>query len=130
MKISVEEHGKVVIVSPYGDIKVGEGDVALRDAIQKALGEGKMHFVLDLGEVRCSSMASMYCGSGGCSLHAVIGERSWLFQAEDWKIVEWDGQRILLVARDGGWCGGAGAQLCFEAIVWSNGEMLTVMPQP
>ncbi|MDX5360911.1 MAG: hypothetical protein LPL00_05855, partial [Alphaproteobacteria bacterium] len=76
----------------------------------------------------CTSARSLYCGSGGCMLHAVIGERSWSFQAEGWRMIAWDGRPILLVARDGGWCGGAGSQLCFEAVVWSFGEMLTVMP--
>lgn len=71
----------------------------------------------------------MYCGSGGCSLHAIVGDTVARFQVEGWKIIDWDGRPILLIARDGGWCGGAGAQICFEAIVWSFGEMLTVMPR-
>jgi anti-sigma B factor antagonist len=59
MKMSVEEHGNVVIVSPQGDVKVGEGDVALRDTIQRYLGEGRTRFVLDLGEVRFMDSAGL-----------------------------------------------------------------------
>lgn len=84
--------------------------------------------VIDLSRVSCSSAASMYCGSGGCSLFAVIGEASWEFQAEGWRMIDWDGRPILLIARDGGWCGGAGAQVCYEAVSWSGGAMMTVMP--
>lgn len=59
MKMSVEEHGNVVIVMPQGDVKVGEGDVALRDTIQKYLSAGKTRFVLDLGEVRFMDSAGL-----------------------------------------------------------------------
>ncbi len=84
--------------------------------------------MIDTSRFSCSSMASMTCGSGGCTLHAVIGAQSWEFQAEGWRMIDWGGRPILLIARDGGWCGGAGSQLCFEAVNWSNGSMLTVMP--
>ena len=86
--------------------------------------------LVDTSRFTCSSAASMYCGSGGCTLHAVIGDESWSFQAEGWRMTDWDGRPILLIARDGGWCGGAGSQICFEAVSWSAGMMMTVMPEP
>jgi hypothetical protein len=84
--------------------------------------------VVDTSEFSCSTMASMTCGSGGCTLYAVVGDDTWEFQAEGWRMIDWGGRPILLIARDGGWCGGVGAQLCFEAVTWSNGDILTVMP--
>ena len=93
-------------------------------------GDGVPDRVVDESRFGCSSAASMYCGSGGCMLHAVVGEDSWRFQAEGWRVIDWDAQPILLIARDGGWCGGVGAQLCFEAVTWSDGDMLSVMPPP
>jgi hypothetical protein len=62
-------------------------------------------------------------------LHAIVGDEVWSFQAEGWRMIDWDGRPILLIARDGGWCGGVGAQVCYEAVVWSHGKKLTVMPQ-
>lgn len=102
------------------------------DAVQSVDldGDGTADRIVDESAFSCSSMASAYCGSGGCMVHAVIGDRVWDFQAEGWRVVQWDERPILLIARDGGWCGGAGAQVCFEAVVWSAGEMLTVMPSP
>lgn len=91
-------------------------------------GDGDPDSVIDERAFSCSSAASMYCGTGGCMLHAIIDARVWSFQAEGWRMIDWDGRPILLVARDGGWCGGVGAQVCFEAVVWSGGEMLSVMP--
>jgi hypothetical protein len=92
-------------------------------------GEGGPDRIVDTSKFKCSSALSLYCGSGGCDIHAVIGEESWSYQAEDWRITDWDGRPILLIMRDGGWCGGAGAQVCYEAVVWNHGDMLTVMPQ-
>lgn len=100
------------------------------DAVQSVDldGDGELDLIVDESGFSCSSMASAFCGTGGCTLHAVIDDRSWSFQAESWRIIEWDSRPILLIARDGGRCGGAGSQICFEAVVWSLGEMLTVIP--
>ena len=108
------------------------GKFAHDDAIVEVdlTGNGESDTVVDESRFSCSSAASMYCGSGGCMLHAIVGDESWRFQAEGWRMIQWHDRPILLIARDGGWCGGAGAQLCYEAVVWSNGDMLTVMPPP
>ncbi|TCP43034.1 hypothetical protein EV662_102226 [Rhodovulum marinum] len=93
-------------------------------------GDGDLDTLIDESRFECSSAASMYCGSGGCMLHAVIDGQAWAFQAEGWRMIDWNGRPILLIARDGGWCGGAGAQICYEAVSWSDGRMMTVMPRP
>lgn len=92
-------------------------------------GDGNMDTVIDESDFHCSSSKSLYCGTGGCMLHAIVNNEVWSFQAVGWRMIDWDGRPILLIARDGGWCGGTGAQVCYEAVVWSHGKMLTVMPQ-
>jgi hypothetical protein len=130
----------VVMADPVEDIlaqaeadcaALDSGEFTAEDAVQVVDldGEEPVDRIVDSAAFSCSSSPGYYCGSGGCSIYAVIGDRSWEFQAEGWTMLEWDGRPILMVARDGGWCGGAGAQQCYEAIVWSFGEMLTVMPQ-
>jgi len=84
--------------------------------------------IVDESAYSCASAASMYCGSGGCMLHLVVGDRIWSWQATGWRLVDWGPSRILLIGRDGGWCGGAGSEVCFEALVWSDGRILTVRP--
>jgi len=84
--------------------------------------------LVDGSKFSCSAAASLYCGSGGCSLYAVVGDETYEWQATGHRILDWGQDRILLIARDGGWCGGAGAERCYEALVWSNGRFLTVMP--
>ena len=98
------------------------------DAVQQIDldGNGTPDTVVDESKFACSSAASMYCGTGGCMLHTIVGNKKRAFQVEGWRMIDGDGRPILLLARDGGWCGGAGAQLCFQAIYWSMGDMLTM----
>ena len=86
--------------------------------------------LVDESAFACSSAASLYCGTGGCMLNLVVDGRVMAWQATGWRLVDWGPDRILLIGRDGGWCGGAGAEVCYEALVWSNGRMLTVGPVP
>ena len=86
--------------------------------------------IVDESEYACSSAASLYCGTGGCMLNLIVENEVRAWQATGWKLVEWGQDRILRIGRDGGWCGGAGAEVCYEALVWSNGRILTVGPAP
>ncbi len=109
-----------------------DGAFDARDAVNVVdlIGDGSRNTLIDSSRFTCSSSPSLYCGSGGCAFHAVVDGRTWRLQAEDWKLISWKDRPILLVARDGGWCGGAGAQTCYEAVTWSGGDMLSVMPKP
>lgn len=94
----------------------------------KIAADGTEAVMLDTAGVRCAGEAALpFCGSGGCTLFATIGEKSWRWQADGWRVIDWDGMPVLLIRRDGGWCGGAGAQVCHEALTWSAGSFLTVM---
>ncbi len=86
--------------------------------------------LLDESEYACSSAASLYCGSGGCMLNLIVDGAVQAWQATGWRLIDWGPDTILLIGRDGGWCGGAGAEVCYEALVWSNGAILTVGPAP
>lgn len=48
MKIETRKEGGVTILEPQGKITIGEGDVALRDAVVKALDDGAKHLLIDL----------------------------------------------------------------------------------
>lgn len=86
--------------------------------------------LVDESKYACSSAASLYCGTGGCMLNLIVDGTVRAWQATGWRLIEWGPDRILLIGRDGGWCGGAGAEVCYEALVWSNGKILTVGPPP
>ncbi|MDQ2091170.1 hypothetical protein [Marimonas arenosa] len=86
--------------------------------------------LVDESQYACSSAASLYCGTGGCMLNLIVNGETMAWQATGWRLIDWGPDRILLIGRDGGWCGGAGAEVCYEALVWSNGKILTVGPEP
>lgn len=91
-------------------------------------GDGTADEIIDESLFGCSSAASLYCGSGGCALHAVVGDTVTSWQALSWKTIDWNQDKVLLIGRDGGWCGGMGAEYCYEALNWLNGRFMTVMP--
>jgi len=86
--------------------------------------------LVDESKFACSSAASLYCGTGGCMLNLIVDGTVRAWQATGWRLIEWGPDQFLLIGRDGGWCGGSGAQVCYEALVWSNGTILTVGPSP
>ena len=86
--------------------------------------------LVDESQYACSSAASLYCGTGGCMLNLIVDGETKAWQATGWRLIDWGPDRILLIGRDGSWCGGAGAEVCYEALVWSNGKILTVGPTP
>jgi anti-sigma B factor antagonist len=51
MKIEKRSRGDVTILEVEGKITIGKGDVALRDAVHQALGEGAKKIVMNLGSV-------------------------------------------------------------------------------
>ena len=110
-----------------GEFDAGDALSAIELRSQFGVVEAEL---VDESQYACSSAASLYCGTGGCMLNLVIDGTVRVWQATGWKLIDWGQDRILLIGRDGGWCGGAGAEVCYEAIVWSNGKILTVGPAP
>lgn len=56
MKIPARNRDGVTILQPAGKITIGFGDVALRDAVDEALGAGSKHLLVDFE--RASKMDS------------------------------------------------------------------------
>ncbi|WP_050932162.1 hypothetical protein [Aestuariivita boseongensis] len=106
-----------------------QGDAVIEIELRSQFGTVDAELV-DESQYACSSAASLYCGTGGCMLNLIVNGETMAWQATGWRLIDWGPDRILLIGRDGGWCGGAGAEVCYEALVWSNGKMLTVGPAP
>ena len=51
MKISERNVGNVTVLALKGKVTIGSGDIALRDAIEKAVSSGKKNLLVDLGGV-------------------------------------------------------------------------------
>jgi len=52
MKIDKRQRGGATILDLQGKITIGVGDVALREAVHQALGEGATNILLNMGRVR------------------------------------------------------------------------------
>jgi hypothetical protein len=127
---AAEDDPRVVALVAKAEAACAEFDGAFRledGAVTSVpVADGVAVTVVDEGRFFCSTARSLWCGSGGCMVH-LLGEGEALTrQAEGWRTVEWGPVTVILLGRDGGWCGGAGAQVCVEAVVWSGGRFLTL----
>ncbi len=105
------------------------GEAVTEIELTSQFGSVKAELV-DESAYSCSSAASYFCGTGGCMLNLVVEGQVMSWQATGWRLETWGPDTILLLGRDGGWCGGAGAEVCYEALVWSAGKILSVGPPP
>jgi hypothetical protein len=101
-----------------------------RDAVQEVdlTGDGVPEILIDESRFSCSSAASMYCGTGGCMLRAIVGDQIFTWLAKGWKVVDWAGDRILLMQIHGANCGGTNLRRCYEAVVWTDDHFASVRP--
>lgn len=51
MKIDVHQKGGVTVLAPKGKVTIGQGDVALRQAVHEAMEAGARNLLMDLGGV-------------------------------------------------------------------------------
>ena len=93
-------------------------------------GDGAPDKVVEEAKFRCSSAASLYCGTGGCMIHLAVGDQIYSRLAKGWKAVEWAGDAIILLALHGSECGGTNLRRCYEAITWSEGGFKSVRTPP
>ena len=79
---------------------------------------GESFTVLDESEFICPTMASMYCGSGGCSVHFLLEKESISLQLQGWEYK--NGQ--LLFGAHGTACGNEnGSKTCFMTVTVKEG---------
>ncbi|GLS88763.1 hypothetical protein GCM10010873_37370 [Cypionkella aquatica] len=93
-------------------------------------GDGKAEMVVDASKFICSTSASYWGGTGGSQLSLIVAGKRQDFFAQEWKVIAWNNAPVLLLWLNGGECGGAGADPCIEALVWSdfNKAFMSVRP--
>jgi hypothetical protein len=87
-------------------------------------GDGQPEAVIDASQFACSTAASMWGGSGGTMLWVVVGGKSYEFLAHRWRVVDVDGQSVLLLGVHSSECGDTVGP-CYRALVWSDGFRTT-----
>jgi hypothetical protein len=87
-------------------------------------GDGQPEAVVDASRFACSTAASMWGGTGGALLWVVVDGKAHEFLAHRWKVVDMDGQNVLLLAVHSSQCGDTPGP-CYRALVWSDGFRTT-----
>jgi hypothetical protein len=87
-------------------------------------GDGRPEEVVDAAQFSCSTAASMWGGSGGTYLWVIVGSQTYEFLAHKWRVVDIDGQKVLLLAVHSSQCSDAIGP-CYRAFVWGDGFRTT-----
>ncbi|MEE4173678.1 MAG: hypothetical protein V2I57_05445 [Xanthomonadales bacterium] len=88
-------------------------------------GDGRPEEIVDASQFSCSSAASLWGGSGGTFLWVIVEGKAYEFLAHRWKVVDMDGQNVLLMAVHSSECGDTIGP-CYRAVVWGDEGFRTI----
>jgi hypothetical protein len=83
-------------------------------------GDLRPNWVLNEVSFACSSAASLYCGTGGCMSHFLVGNVLASLLNQGWDVVDLGPNRVLLTDVHGSQCGGINPTPCFAASTWDK----------
>lgn len=87
-------------------------------------GDGKPEELIDAAQFSCSTAATLWGGSGGTYLWVVAPDKTYEFLAHKWRVIDVDGQSVLLLAVHSYQCSDKVGP-CYRAYVWQNGFRTT-----
>ncbi len=85
-------------------------------------GDYYLDWVLDEVGFACSSAVSLYCGTGGCMSHFLVGDRMSSLLNRAWEMTNIGRDRVLLADVHGSQCGGINPTPCIVASAWDAEE--------
>jgi hypothetical protein len=103
-----------------GQFHSTERSVTLHDIT----GDGQPEEFVDASQFSCSAASSLWGGSGGTYLWVVVDGKTKEFLAHQWRVVNLDGQKVLLLAVHSSECSDTIGP-CYRALVWGNGFRTT-----
>ena len=81
-------------------------------------GDLSPDWVLDESAYACSTAVSLFCSTGGCMSHFLVGGVVASFQNRGWTVLTFGRNRVLLTRVHGSACGGNSPTPCFVARAW------------
>lgn len=87
-------------------------------------GDGRPEKVVDAAQFSCSTSVSLWGGSGGTYLWVIVDGKTYEFLAHKWRVVDVDGQQVLLLAVHSSECSDTVGP-CYRALVWDDGFRTT-----
>ena len=85
-------------------------------------GDLQPDWALDEAGFACSSAASLFCGTGGCMSHFLIGDSLSSILNQGWDMTQIGPFHVLLIDVHGSQCGGINPTPCIVAGVWDASE--------
>jgi hypothetical protein len=98
-----------------GKFNATEAAITLHDFT----GDGLPEEIVDASHFSCSTSASMWGGTGGTLLWVLVDGEKHEFLAHKWRVVDVDGQKVLLLAVHSSECSDTLGP-CYRALVWSD----------
>ncbi len=87
-------------------------------------GDGRPEEIVDALSSPAQQRSSMWSGSGGTYLWVIVDGKTYEFLAHKWRVVDMDGQKVLLLAVHSSECSDTIGP-CYRALVWGNGFRTT-----
>ncbi len=81
-------------------------------------GDLRPDWVLNEASFACSSAVSLYCGTGGCMSHFLVGDVLASLLNQGWDVVDLGPNHVLLTDVHGSQCGGINPTPCVTASAW------------
>ena len=103
-----------------GTFSLSESAVTLNDIT----GDGNPEQIVDASQFACSTALTLWGGTGGTLLWIIVDQKVYEFLAHKWQIVNFDGQKVLLLAVHSSQCGDKIGP-CYRAYIWSDGFRTT-----
>ena len=86
---------------------------------EKLIEDAKDEEIIDSSKFTCSTTKTLYCATGGCPITVIVNDKPTEFLAHKWRVVDWDGQKILLFSIHHSACGDDSGP-CFSAFVLTD----------
>jgi hypothetical protein len=118
--IAKVEDARLACAAADGVFDMGWGGVRRIDLD----GNLKRDWALDEAAFVCSSIRSLYCGTGGCASHFWIDGVVTSMINRGWDAVTIGPMRVLIADVHGTVCGGIGPTPCATASMWDKDEKL------
>jgi len=87
-------------------------------------GDGTNEALVDGAQFSCSTALTLWGGSGGTFLWVVAPDATYEFLAHRWKVIDVDGEKVLLLAVHSSQCSDDIGP-CYRAFVWQDGFRTT-----
>lgn len=84
--------------------------------------------IVDESTYTCTTSANQFCDATGCGLKVIVNNQILQRHVRQWQIIDWDNDRMLLLALHGSQCGTQAPKGCYEAITWVDGGFRSVRP--